>query len=104
MTAAEHLVQVQPAGVEFTVPEGEPVMRAAQRLNLRWPNVCGGEAMCGVCFVRVLEGAEHTSEMKREERFRLDFVGKGKDDTARLACQLRITGPVALFKRGVRQV
>lgn len=85
------------------VRPGEPVLAAARRQGYRWPSVCGGEAMCGTCFVRVTGGAEHTSEMRDAERTRLRFVGKGNDAAARLACQMRVTGPVSAFKRGVRK-
>ena len=85
------------------VQSGESVLAAASRQGYRWPSVCGGEAMCGTCFVRVTDGAEHTSQLRDAERTRLRLVGKGNDTTARLACQMRVTGPVSVFKRGVRK-
>lgn len=100
---AVHPVRVEPAGIIIDVPAGEAVMHAARRQGYRWPNVCGGEAMCGVCMVKVQEGAEHTPPQEEKETFRLKFVGRGRDETARLACQLTVSGPVTVFRRGVRK-
>jgi 2Fe-2S ferredoxin len=99
----EHAVRIEPSGFEVLVRDGEPLMRAAQRAGYRWPNVCGGEAMCGVCHVRVLEGSANAEAMGAPEQFRLKFVGRSGDQSARLACQLRVSGSMAVFKRGVRQ-
>lgn len=101
--SGDHTIRVEPAGVEIDVRPDEPVLAAARRQGYRWPSVCGGEAMCGTCFLRVTDGAEHTSPVGDAERTRLRFVGKSGDQTARLACQLRLTGAVSAFKRGVRK-
>ncbi len=97
-----HTVYVDPGGVEVKVQPGESLMGAAQRSGMRWPNVCGGEAMCGICFVRVLEGAEYAPPIGPPEQTRLNHTGRSKDPSARLACQLRVGGPMTVFKRGVR--
>jgi ferredoxin len=94
---------VEPVGVVIEVGPGERLMEAAQRQGYRWPNVCGGEAMCGVCQVKVQEGAEHTPPQEEKETTRLKFVGRGRDETARLACQLTVSGSVTVFRRGVRK-
>jgi ferredoxin, 2Fe-2S len=101
-TDTVHAVHVEPGGFDLAVREGEPLMRAALRTGYRWPNVCGGEAMCGICQIRVVDGAENASLMGRTEQTRLKFVGRGGDPGARLACQLTVTGPMTVFKRGVR--
>lgn len=98
----EHPVEVSPQGHTIQVPDGEALMPAAQRLGFRWPNVCGGQANCGVCFVLVEEGIEHASPIGPNEEFRLKITGKGRDERARLACQMRVSGPMRVFKRGVR--
>jgi ferredoxin, 2Fe-2S len=99
----DNTIRVDPTGVEIDVRPGESVYAAARRQGYRWASVCGGEAMCGSCFLRVTEGAENTSEMEDRERVRLRFVGKLKDPANRLGCQMTITGPVTGFKRGVRK-
>jgi 2Fe-2S ferredoxin len=99
----EFPVRVDPAGVVIGVWPDEPVLAAAVREGYRWPSVCGGEAMCGTCFVKVQDGAEHTSAVQSRERTRLKFLGRAADPTVRLACQMRISGAVSVFKRGVRK-
>ena len=103
MTEVVYPVRVEPGGIVIEVRPGEQVMHAARRQGYRWPNVCGGEAMCGVCMVKVQEGAEHPPPREDKETFRLKFVGRGRDDTARLACQLTVSGPVTVFRRGVKK-
>jgi ferredoxin len=54
-------------------------------------------------MVKVQAGAEHTPTQKENEQFRLKFIGRGRDETARLACQLTVSGPVTVFRRGVKK-
>ena len=100
----EHTVKVLPKGHQIAVPEGEKLMATAQAQGWEWPTVCNGEAACGVCMCLVEAGMEHTSEIGRDERVRLDYIGKSQEPRARLACQMRIYGPVTVFKRGVRRL
>ena len=37
----------------------------------RWPNVCGGQAACGVCVLEVRQGMENASPIGRDEALRL---------------------------------
>lgn len=92
-------VHVEPVGLTLRVAPGESVMTAAQRDGYSWPSICGGQAMCGACTVRVLAGAEHVDAPQAQEQARLKLLTRSKD---RLACQLTVTGPVTVFKRGVK--
>jgi len=92
-------VHVEPVGLTLSVAPGESVMTAAQRGGYHWPNICGGQAMCGACRVRVVAGAEHVDAPQAQEQARLKLLFSSKD---RLACQLTVTGPVTVFKRGVK--
>jgi ferredoxin len=96
------LVRVLPVDVTFEATAGESVMAAAQRQGLWWPTVCGGDAQCGTCWLVVNEGTEHCSAIKKEERARLALGMKANEPRARLACQLRVTGPVTVSRRSVR--
>jgi 2Fe-2S ferredoxin len=96
-------VTVLPVGVSVDVADGEPVMVAAQRQGLWWPTVCGGDAECGTCWLVVEEGSEHCSEMSDAERARLSLGMKANEPRARLACQLRVSGPVTVHRRSVRR-
>lgn len=101
VTAPE--VRVEPSGLTIPVQENESVMDAARRQHYRWPNICDGQALCGTCQVRVLAGGENATAMGPAERTRLRILGRGNDSAARLACQLTVTGPVTVFKRGVKR-
>ena len=99
-------VRVEPLGVTFELRPGESLMAAAQRDGYYWPTICGGDAQCNRCVVRVVEGAGllPASETElaglRNVRWR---VG-GEDLTERLACQLRADGDAIVEKRGVRRL
>ena len=80
-------------------------MDAAERQGYRWPSLCGGVGMCTLCWVRVEAGAGYASPMQQLERYALDTYrwadGARPEGAIRLGCQLRVTGPVTVFKRGV---
>ncbi len=96
------VLTILPAGVTIAVESGETVLAAARRAGLRWPTVCGGDAECGTCWALVEEGAEHCSAMAEDERARLSLGVKAREPRARLACQLRVSGPVTVSRRTVR--
>jgi nitrite reductase/ring-hydroxylating ferredoxin subunit/ferredoxin len=100
----EHKITMEPAGVVIGVGPEESVLTAAFREGYRWPSVCGGEAMCGTCFLKVHEGAENISPVGDGEAFRLKFIGRSNDPAIRLACQMHLSGDVVAFKRGVRKL
>lgn len=95
-------VLVQPSGVSFDVRPDETVFQAAARAGLRWPTVCGGNGSCGTCVSTVLEGAEHCSAVGPLEQEVFDTVLHQPLRDRRLVCQLRVTGPVTVLRRGVR--
>jgi 2Fe-2S ferredoxin len=96
-------VLVRPLDADIEVLEGESLMRAAQRQGLWWPTVCDGNCECGTCWVVVEEGWEHCSPMAPAERARLDRGMKANESRARLACQVRMWGPVTVTRRSVRR-
>jgi 2Fe-2S ferredoxin len=96
-------VEVRPSGLHFDVAAGESVFAAAARAGLRWPTVCGGNGTCGTCVSTVVEGDEHCSPVGDLEQETFAVVLRQRDrQDRRLVCQLRITGPVTVSKRGVR--
>jgi 2Fe-2S ferredoxin len=97
-----HSVEILPAGHSIAVPDGETIMSVALADGWRWPNVCGGEATCGVCLLEIQEGMQHASPIGRDEAVRLAFIRKADKVGARLACQLRVSGPMRVLKRGAR--
>ena len=99
---ADHCVEILPTGHVIMVPDGDTIMSVALANDWKWPNVCGGEATCGVCLLEVQEGIENASPIARDEAVRLTFIRKADKLGARLACQLRVSGPMRVFKRGAR--
>lgn len=57
-------------------------------------------AACGTCWVGVIAGAEHLSDVERLERKQMKVFGYRQDDVAkpvmRLACQARAEGSVSI--------
>ena len=53
------------------------------------------EGVCGTCLVRVVEGMENLSPRTETERILLEVLVPDSPDR-RLACQLRISGPVVV--------
>jgi 2Fe-2S ferredoxin len=99
---AEHSVEILPVGRVIMIPNGDTIMSVALANGWKWPNVCGGEATCGVCVLEVQEGIENTSPIARDEAVRLAFIRKADKPGARLACQMRVSGPMRVLKRGAR--
>jgi len=99
-------VWVEPAGIDLSVEDGETVMAAAVRSGYRWPTVCGGQAQCGVCVLRVVSSGELPPPSPLEAG-RLAVVPERILDPSavlRLACQLRVEADgLVVFKRGVRR-
>jgi len=51
-------------------------------------------ADCGICIIKVLEGAENLSEPTKEEA---DFLkAMNADESERLACQVNVNGNVSI--------
>ena len=99
-------VRVEPAGVDIPVDDGETLMAAAVRAGYRWPTVCGGQAQCGVCILKVVSSSELPPPAPLEAE-RLAIVPERQlwpDAVLRLACQLRVEDEgLVVFKRGVRR-
>jgi ferredoxin len=100
-------VHVMPVDVVFEVETGESVFGAAARTGYSWPTTCGGLADCGSCISNITEGVENClppADLERETLGRVRPGRHAQDPAFRLACQLQVSGPVSLTKRGVRPV
>lgn len=97
-------VTVAPSGVVLEVGEHETVFAAARRNGYWWPTVCGGLGTCRTCLLAVSDGAQNCAPAGELEREGLATLGRAPDGQTRLACQLRVNGPVTVVKRGVRRV
>ncbi len=99
-------VRVKPSDVEIEVREGEPLMRAAERLGYHWPTLCHGQAECTACWIEVDEPGAFKSPTSVElDGLRL-FEGRSyySGRNIRLACQARPVCDTVVTKRGVRPV
>lgn len=75
-----------PSGITGHVPQGTTVLRAALKLEAPLRHVCGGQANCTTCRVRLESGRlsppqERETRALPEERFSQGF---------RLGCQARL--------------
>jgi 2Fe-2S ferredoxin len=94
-------VRLMPLDIDIEVLEGETLMAAARRMTLRWPSVCNGQGNCTVCYVKIEEGIDNAGAAHQQERERLNFAGR-RDPSFRLACQLKVSGPMRVRKNGVK--
>lgn len=114
----KHLVIFQPSGRRGYINEGKTIREASQELGVELESICGGQATCGKCKVRIVEGffesygidsrREHLSLMEeKEQRFFAKREGEEKSDY-RLACATRLYGDVLVFvpeeSRGGKQI
>lgn len=101
----KHFIVFQPSGRSGYIDEGKTIGEAAQELGVALAGVCGGQATCGKCRVRVKEGffkkyridsrREHLSPVKETEK-KL-FTRRQEIDGYRLACMTRVYGDVVAF-------
>jgi 2Fe-2S ferredoxin len=75
---------------ELPCAEGESIFACAQRHGIAIPTACAGKATCGLCRVKIVDGAAHLSPLNRDEVKHLGntyFITK-----LRLSCQATVSG------------
>ena len=102
---AGHVVRVEPIGVTFRLADGETLIQAAWREGYYWPTVCGGRAECTACHVLMEAGEGNAVTPDEWETAMIASVVERTNPAApvRLACRLRVSGPVTVYKRAVRK-
>ena len=90
MGAVRYPVTFIPAGVTVWAKEGATVLDVARSAGILISAPCGGRGVCGKCAVRVLEGSPEPPEDL--EKRGLSIAPPG----VRLACLLRVTGPISV--------
>ena len=99
-------VYVKGSDVVIAVRDGEPLMRAAERLSYFWPTICHGQAECTACWIET----DDPDAFEPPRPVELDgltlFEGRSfyVDKNVRLACQARPLRDTVVVKRGVRLV
>jgi ferredoxin len=98
-------VHVTPIGVTFALRPDETLMAAAWREGYYWPTVCGGRAECTACHVVIEDGAANAVPPDPLENLVLAPVVARRDPrvTIRLACRLKVRGPMRVRKKAVRR-
>jgi 2Fe-2S ferredoxin len=95
-------VRVEPLGMTVVCRPGERLMRAAQRAGFRWPTLCGGDALCGVCYVRVTQSEGELPALSAKEADGLKLVSPHlRKPNVRLACQLPVLQDMTVERIGV---
>ena len=87
-------VVFEPSGQRGTGRVGETVREVANRIGVSLRQVCGGQANCTTCRVRLLEGRLAPPASRETGRLPEERLEQGY----RLACQARLegAGPVRL--------
>jgi ferredoxin len=79
---------------EHEVAEGTTLFDAGAKLAAGIDTSCVGKGTCGLCRVKIVSGAEHTSEYTDEERKHLGNVYHLTK--VRLSCRTRVSGDVTI--------
>ena len=78
-------------GRRETVEAGSRLLFALWRKGIFVPSLCGGQAKCGRCKVRVVKGGGEP--LPTEEPF---LTADEKAQRIRLACQVRVTSDIEI--------
>lgn len=77
------------------VPDGANLMTALQEAGVPVASSCGGEAVCGKCVLKVIQGNENLSKPTDDELFLLEKENLlGKD--LRVSCQCQVHGDLTV--------
>ncbi len=67
-----------------------------------WMHACGGKGRCTTCKMKVLEGAEHLSEITEAEKKYIKLNKLRSDE--RLACQVTTSGDIRIYVKKETQL
>ena len=100
-----YLVIFQPSGARGYIKEGQTLKEASVRLGVDLEGVCGEQAICGTCKIRVEEGdfekygiqssRDSLTPMGPSER--KFFNIRQEEQGYRLSCQAKVQGDVVVF-------
>ena len=83
-----------PTGLRVACADGESVFEVGRRAGVAISTACVGQATCGRCRVKIIEGEPHVTPLNAAEKKHLGnvyFITK-----TRLACQTRVSGDVVV--------
>ena len=76
-------------------PAGETILEAIRSMGYTIDHACGGNARCGTCCVKVIQGMENLSPVGAAEATMLMELQLGAPH--RLSCQARVTGDIIVL-------
>lgn len=90
------MAYIKVAGSPTPVPlsPARSILVTLQMAGVPIQNLCGGQAKCGMCLVRVSNGAKYLSSVRPREAERLAALAAPSG--TRLACQTHARGPVEI--------
>ncbi|MDB5576320.1 MAG: ferredoxin [Bradyrhizobium sp.] len=97
-------MRVTPGDITLHCHPSETLIECAWRSGYYWPTICGGVGDCGACRCELVSGEEYVAPLDTVEAlmFRIN-PGMGQAGRpVRLACRMTVSGPVEVFKKGVR--
>lgn len=89
-----HTVTFHPSGKIVKVRPGTTLLAASRRAGVPVKTRCGGKANCMMCKVKIMQGAESLTPVKRSELLRLGEANLSGG--FRLSCQAGLTGNVVV--------
>ncbi len=95
-------VHCLPDDLPITLTQEDTVWLASLKYGIPHTSVCGGNARCSTCRVRILEGLSACQPRTPEEQQLAQKLGFPEE--IRLACQLRVTGDVTLARMVIDDV
>jgi adenylate cyclase len=88
------IVEIDYPARTVDVPRGWTVLEASRAFGIPHLSLCGGNARCSTCRIRVVRGTEHCPPPNTRERDTLERIHAPAD--VRLACQLRPIDHIAV--------
>ncbi len=86
-----------PEGIEFESPQGRVLIDELLRHGIAVEHACEKVCACSTCHVHLREGGELVTPPDEEEEDRIDEAWS-PDAQSRLACCVRIKGPLLLLE------
>lgn len=85
---------VEETGAEVAASPAVSILNTLMRHGIGIAHTCGGKAICGTCWIKIVSGERFLSPVGEAEAIRLRGMGNPKG--ARLACQSYVAGEVRI--------
>lgn len=91
MDRLKHNIRIKPGNEEISAEQDRILLKLLQEEGYLIQSICGGEGICGKCWVQIKEGAPEPTEADR--RF---FNEKDLADGIRLSCMTKVVGDMVI--------